>query len=134
MSQETYPADTVRLLIIDDEPAVREALAHALMKQGGYEVHAAGDPFEAGFMFARLRPQLVIVDLVMPAVGGFDLCAQMRRLSNGDNDVKIIVLTGYVSDGTGEQSVLAGADLLLEKPVDLSTLLTHVRELLDEDA
>lgn len=120
-----------RILVVDDEPSVREGIARALRRDpSGYEVETAGDGFEAGVRLAEFRPDLVILDVVMPGMGGLDICHRIRSHS-GLESVKIIILTGYPGGGNREKSLVYGADLFLAKPQEVATLRTHVEELLE---
>ncbi|UCF66600.1 MAG: response regulator [Acidobacteriota bacterium] len=121
--------DPARVLLVDDDVDVRETLAQALMIRSGLEVAIAADAFEAGYRFAKFRPHVVILDVVMPGMGGFDICERMRRMA-GSTQTKIIILTGYPLDGNPERSVLSGADMFLTKPQDIDTLVTHINDLL----
>ena len=125
------PPGPRRILVVDDDADVRNGLARALTLRGGYQVSAAADAFEAGYHFARQRPDLVILDLVMPGMGGLEVCERMRRLA-GVERLKIVVLTGYSASGNSERSLLSGADLFLTKPQDIDTLITHIGDLLGD--
>ena len=122
-------AECPRILVVDDDADFRESLSHELMTEGGFEVAAASDGFEAGYQFARARPHLVILDLMMQGMGGLDICDRIRRIER--DRARIIVLTGFPEEETGETSLLSGADLVLTKPHDISTLIVHIRELLE---
>jgi CheY-like chemotaxis protein len=120
-----------KILVVDDEPSVREGIAKALRRgRTGYEVETAADGFEAGLKLARFQPQLVILDVVMPGMGGLDICYRIRTHSDLDN-VKIVILTGYPGGGNPEKSLLYGADLFLTKPQTIATLKTHIEDLLE---
>jgi CheY-like chemotaxis protein len=125
------PQGSRRILVVDDDADVRNGLARALTLRGGLQVTAAADAFEAGYEFARQRPDLVILDLVMPGMGGIEVCERMRRLA-GTERLKIVVLTGYSGAANSERSLLSGADLFLTKPQDVETLLTHIGDLLGD--
>jgi CheY-like chemotaxis protein len=125
------PQGPRRILVVDDDADVRNGLTRALTLRGGYQVAAAADAFEAGYHFARHRPDLVILDLVMPGMGGLEVCERMRRLA-GVERLKIVVLTGYSGAGNSERSLLSGADLFLTKPQDVETLITHIGDLLGD--
>jgi DNA-binding response OmpR family regulator len=120
-----------RILVVDDEPSVREGIAAALRRDpAGYEVETAGDGFEAGVKLARFEPHLVVLDVVMPGMGGLDICSRIRSQAALDS-MKIIILTGYPGGGNAEKSLLYGADLFLTKPQEVEALRTHVRDLLE---
>jgi CheY-like chemotaxis protein len=125
------PTGPRRILVVDDDADVRNGLSRALALRGGYQVTAAADAFDAGYQFARQRPDLVILDLVMPGMGGLEVCERMRRLAAAER-LKIIVLTGYSGAGNSERSLLSGADLFLPKPQDVDTLMTHIGDLLGD--
>ncbi|MBP7147053.1 MAG: response regulator [Acidobacteria bacterium] len=124
-------AQTRRILLVDDDDDVRNGLARALAQRPGYEVRTAADAFEAGFQFGSLRPDLVILDIVMPGMGGFEVCERMRRIAGGDRP-KVIVLTGFPGLGHSERSLLSGADLFLTKPQDVDALVMHIDDLLGD--
>jgi len=120
-----------RILIVDDDRDFRENLSRALIMQGGFEVNTAGDGFEAGYLFARTRPHVVILDVVMNGMGGLDICRKIRRMSR-EQGPRIIVLTAYPGKETGERTLLHGADLLLTKPQDVQQLILHIEDLLGD--
>jgi DNA-binding response OmpR family regulator len=132
MTLERMPAPSPRrprVLIVDDDKDVREGLARALARAANYEIATAADGFEAGYQFAAFRPDLVLLDIVMPGMGGFDLCERLRRVSTSEK-LRIVILTGFSGAGHNEQSLLSGADLFLTKPQDVQSLVMHIEDLL----
>jgi two-component system, OmpR family, response regulator MprA len=118
----------VRVLVVDDEPAVREALERAL-KLAGYEVELAADGEEA-LVRLGLEPgaaDLVVLDVLMPKLDGVEVCRRLRRIGN---DVPILMLTAR--DGVDERvaGLDAGADDYVVKPFALEELFARVRALL----
>ncbi len=130
MSIEGVPAKS-RILVVDDDDDVREGLARALSRAGGYDVLTAADSFEAGMQFSRFQPDVVLLDVVMPGMGGFDICERMRNMAGGRR-LRIVILTGFAGPGNSERSLLVGADLFLTKPQDVQTLLMHIEDLLQD--
>ncbi len=122
---------THRILVVDDEGDVRHGLARAITRLTGYESATAANAFEAGYQLAHFRPDLAILDIMMPGMNGLEICGELRRIASSD-EVKVIVLTGYPGGGNKEITVLQGADLLLEKPQDVETLIRHIDDLLGE--
>ncbi|MFN7965823.1 MAG: response regulator [Acidobacteriota bacterium] len=120
-----------RILIVDDDGDVRASLARALQETGKYSVETAPDAFTAGVRFGTRPPDLLILDVVMPGMGGFDVCQRVRALEGGSR-VKIVVLTGYPGTGASERSLLSGADLFLTKPQPMESFLAHIEDLLDD--
>jgi DNA-binding response OmpR family regulator len=115
-----------RLLIIEDELPMRTALADALSGEG-YRVLTATDG-QAGLDRALAeKPDLILLDLMMPRLDGFTVCAELRRLSN---PVPILMLTakGHIEDRV--KGLDAGADDYLVKPFSTEELLARVRAIL----
>ncbi len=115
-----------RLLIIEDELPMRTALKDCLEAEG-YRVLSAADG-QAGLERAlKEKPDLVLLDIMLPKLDGFALCAELRRLSN---DVPVLMLTakGQVDDRVS--GLDAGADDYLVKPFSTDELLARVRALL----
>jgi DNA-binding response OmpR family regulator len=129
MKSEPQPLSHARILVVDDDESVRSGLARALAHQSSFEVETAADAFEAGYRLASFKPDVVLLDVVMPGMGGFDVCERMRRLAETDR-LRIVILTGYGGAGNNERSLISGADLFLTKPQDVEVLLMHIEDLL----
>jgi two-component system response regulator MprA len=122
--------DPARILVVDDEPAVREALRRSLAFEG-YEVALAPDGLTALDRAASYRPDVVVLDVLMPRMDG--LTAARRLRSYGDT-VPILMLTARDTVGDRVTGLDAGADDYLVKPFDLDELLARVRALLRRGA
>lgn len=119
-----------KVLIVDDEESVRAALKESLSDfPERLDIHTASDGFEAGTLMESVRPDIVLLDLVMPGMDGFKVCQTIRR-SAALKHVKIIVLTGFASERNIERAVELGADICLAKPIDRATLFDQVKGLL----
>ena len=101
-----------KLLLVDDEPSVLEFLEQ-LFGDAGYETITASDGVAGLREFFVLRPDLAIVDLMMPNMDGFELCRRIREISH----IPLIVLTGLDQTGEKVQAFSAGADDFVPKPV-----------------
>jgi len=122
-----------RILVVDDDPGVREVIADALKYDSrSYEVETAVDGVDAGMKLERFRPDLIVLDVIMPGMGGLEVCSRIRNQSSLDA-TKIIILTGAPEGGKAETSLVYGADLFLQKPQPIDVLLTHIEELLEVD-
>jgi len=116
----------MRILVVDDEPAVRDALRRALSLEG-YEVDVACDGAEALRGLAGTRPDAVVLDLLMPEVDGLEVC---RRLRAARDVTPILVLTARDAVSDRVAGLDAGADDYLVKPFALEELLARLRALL----
>jgi two-component system, OmpR family, response regulator MprA len=116
----------VRILVVDDDRAVRESLRRSL-SFNGYSVALAQDGVEALDAIASDRPDAVVLDVMMPRLDGLEVCRQLR--STGD-DLPILVLTARDSVSERVAGLDAGADDYLPKPFALEELLARMRALL----
>ena len=127
------PADaerSARVLVVDDEPAVREALTSSLVFEG-YEVVTANDGVAALERVEADRPDVVVLDVLMPRVDGLTAC---RRLRAQGSVVPVLMLTARDMVGDRVTGLDAGADDYLVKPFELDELLARVRALLRRSA
>jgi two-component system, OmpR family, response regulator MprA len=117
-----------RVLVVDDEPALREALKRALTVEG-YQVDLAGDGEDAlGRMSdPDTRPDAVVLDIMMPRMDGLEVCRRLR--ASGDR-VPILILTARDTVSDRVEGLDAGADDYLVKPFALEELLARIRALL----
>ena len=123
------PFQKKSILIVDDDPLIQKAFTKSL-RIHGYETEVAMDGFDAGIKVMRLKPDLIILDLIMPGMDGFEVCNHVK--SNPlISYIKILVLTGYDTIENREEIIKTGADAYLVKPVDESVLLRHIKGLLN---
>jgi len=115
-----------RLLVADDDPSVRQALDRALRFEG-YRVALAADGSEALTQMSVQRPDLVLLDVMMPGVNGLDAC---RRLRAAGDHTPVLMLTARDALADRVAGLDAGADDYLVKPFALQELLARVRALL----
>jgi two-component system, OmpR family, response regulator MprA len=118
-----------RILIVDDEAPVASLLALAL-SQEGYEVARAADGMDAMNRLHAFKPDVVIMDIMMPRLDGVQTTRLLRRNRN-HADVVIIALSARTDEAAREAMREAGANLYMRKPFTIARLVTHVRELLD---
>ncbi|WP_457030465.1 response regulator transcription factor [Kitasatospora sp. P5_F3] len=124
------PGGTARLLVVDDEPALRDALESSLAFEG-YEVTTATDGFEALDAVERDHPDLVLLDIMMPRMDGLTAVRRMR--ARGDT-APVLMLTARDAVGDRVTGLDVGADDYLAKPFELDELLARVRALLRRSA
>jgi two-component system, OmpR family, response regulator MprA len=119
----------VKILVVDDERAVRESLRRALELEG-YDIELAADGQEALRLLeanSEPQPDAVILDVLMPAVDGLEVCRRLRR--NG-NRVPVLMLTARDEIENRVAGLDAGADDYVTKPFALEELVARVRALL----
>lgn len=120
------------ILVVDDDIVVRKALKHRL-EQAGYRVRAAADGLAGVTLFDEHGADLIILDIKMPDMDGFEVCEAIRR----DHDVPIIFLTGVqdslIVNYLPQMVDAAGGDYYLRKPFDPESLIKLIREVLQQD-
>ncbi len=120
------PGPRPRVLVVDDDRAVRESLRRSL-EFNGYDVSLAGDGAEALASISGIRPDAVVMDVMMPRLDGLEAT---RALRTAGHDVPILVLTARDAVGDRVEGLDAGADDYLTKPFALAELLARLRALL----
>ncbi|HET8755443.1 MAG TPA: response regulator transcription factor [Solirubrobacteraceae bacterium] len=116
----------MRILVVDDEPAVREAVDRALRLEG-YDTELAADGLQALEALADRAPDALVLDLLMPHVDGLEVC---RRLRAAGDQTPVLVLTARDAVPDRVRGLDAGADDYLVKPFALEELLARLRALL----
>jgi len=116
----------VKILVVDDDPAVSASLERALRLEG-YEVETAADGTAALHALALASPDAVILDLGLPDMDGLEVC---RRLRSAGDDSPVLMLTARDAVNDRVQGLDAGADDYLVKPFALAELLARLRALL----
>jgi len=102
-----------------------------VFSQGEYQTAVASDGFEAGVKIIEFKPGLVILDLVMPGMDGFEACRRIKENSNTAH-IKVLAITGYDTEENKERIMSAGADAFMPKPLDMDRLLPNVDDLLNQ--
>lgn len=111
-----------RILVVDDEPSVRDLLAYNLRK-ARYDVLLAADGRSALRLARDEKPDLIVLDLMLPQVDGLDVCRELRR----EGSVPIIMLTALGEETDRVVGLEVGADDYLTKPFDSDELLARIR-------
>ncbi|HOW27990.1 MAG TPA: response regulator [Elusimicrobiota bacterium] len=119
-----------KVLVVDDEPEVGEFVEDLLKDRFKMEVKIARDGFTAGRVLAEYVPDLVVLDLMLPGIDGFEVCKQIRADANLMG-VKILAVTGYDTSENAQRIMSAGADMMLSKPLETHDVLKAVQQLLN---
>ncbi len=126
-----HPLPPAKILIIDDEPSNVRLLERVLELFGGVTWRCTTDPREAIPMFAEFQPDLVLTDLHMPHVDGYEVISEIRELLDGDIFLPIVVLTADVSPETRRKALRSGASDFITKPLDTTEVQLRIRNLLE---
>jgi len=114
------------VLIVDDEQEIVDIMKVFLQRQGGYQIATASDGITALIEVGRAKPDLMILDIMIPGVDGIEVCRRIKADSN--NKTVIIAVSG---NSEHENRILqSGADAFMSKPIDLEKLHTEAKRLL----
>ena len=123
-----------RVLVVDDEAAIRDIFAESLSRRSTpYDVMTAADGFEAGRLVATFRPDVVLLDLRMPGLDGFQVCRTIKGDSETASTV-VIAMTGYHTPETEARIVECGAVRCLSKPIEPSAVAAVIDTVLEQAA
>ncbi len=122
------PAKT-RVLVVDDDPAIRESVSDALRASGNYEVKTCGSGFEAGRRVIEWRPDAILLDFIMPDLDGFQVCKLLKEREETRN-VAIIAMTVIEDEPRVSRMRRMGVDAHVAKPFDLDVLAATIDKVL----
>ena len=126
MKAAEHSDDAVRILVVDDEPNIVDVISMALRYEG-FEVDSAGNGADAIAAVANVRPQLAILDVMLPDFDGFEVA---RRLAAAHVEVPIIFLTARDSTEDKVHGLTVGGDDYVTKPFSLEELVARIRTIL----
>jgi DNA-binding response OmpR family regulator len=118
------------VLIVDDEPNIIISLEY-LLERAGYRVLVARDGQEALDVIERMVPDLVLLDLMLPRLSGFDVCRRIRANPAWEG-MRVVMLTAKGRDVEASQGLAFGADAYVTKPFSTRDLLAQIRALLQD--
>jgi len=118
-------SDNKRIVVIDDEQSVREVV-QAYLEKDGYHVFVAANGSDGLALAERMKPALIVLDLMLPDVSGEEICSEIRSRS----DVPILMLTAKASEEERVAGLVSGADDYLVKPFSPRELVARVRAVL----
>jgi len=118
------------VLICDDEPLIREAIAYSVKKEGHQSI-MANDGGEALLFSMEKSPDLILLDVGMPVMTGFEVCEKLRAQPDGEK-YKIVIITAFGQATDIEKAERAGATRFISKPFSPRALQELIRELLSD--
>ncbi len=135
MRENGIPTDALesgkrKVLIVDDDEELVELIKQTLEKDGRFEVRSANNGFEAGMLVKEYRPDLIVLDIMLPDINGKEVCQRVRSDKTMD-PVKIICISGMVEQDRVAELKAAGADDFLHKPFEIEKLVERICRLLE---
>lgn len=135
MKENKIPTDALesgrrRILVVDDDPAVVELIEDVLSADPRFELRSVNNGFGAGMLAKEYRPELMILDVMLPDINGKAVC-ELIRSDPTMSDIKIIAISGMVEEDKIDELREAGADDFMHKPLDIDELSRRICQLLD---
>ncbi|MCC6683355.1 MAG: response regulator [Phycisphaeraceae bacterium] len=134
MRDNEIPTDTLdggakRILVVDDDPQIIELFKDLLGADQRFAVRSASTGYDAGVVSAEFKPDLMILDYMLPDINGNIVCETVRRNEDLKN-MRIIIVSGVVNQQEVDDLLKRGADEFLKKPFNIETLLKRIEALL----
>ena len=114
-----------KVLLVDDDPDLVEMIQKVLEEDGRFEVRTANNGFDAGMMVKEYRPDLIILDVMLPDINGKEVCQRVRSDETLD-DVRIICISGLIEDDKIADLKANGANDFLHKPFEVEELIDRM--------
>jgi len=135
MRENGIPTDALdsgkrKVLVVDDDEDLVELICDALERDGRFDIRSVNNGFGAGMLIKEFRPDLIVLDVMLPDINGKEVCQLVRGDKSMDN-VRIICISGMVETNKIQELSDAGSDDFLKKPFDVDVLLAHICQLLD---
>jgi excisionase family DNA binding protein len=134
MKDNKIPLDSIssgkrKVLIVDDDAEIVELIVEVLERDGRFEVKTASSGYEAGIATQRFRPELILLDYMLPDVNGNVVCQTIRRNPEFEN-IKIIIVSGVVKEDEIAQLLKSGAEDFIRKPFNITELTDKITSVL----
>jgi len=134
MQDNNIPLDTIesgkrKILIVDDDSEIVELLEDVLERDGRFEIKTASSGYEAGMATEKFRPELILLDYMLPDVNGNVVCQAIRRNPEFEN-IKIIIISGVVKQDEIAQLLKSGAEDFVRKPFNITELTDKISAVL----
>src|SRR5438093_12306329 len=130
MKDNGIPTDALesgkrKVLLVDDDTELVELMTKVLEEDGRFEVRIAQTGFDAGMMVKAYRPDMIVLDVMLPDINGKEVCQRVRA-DNTLEDVRVICISGMIEDDKIQELRDAGADDFLHKPFEIEELIEHM--------
>jgi excisionase family DNA binding protein len=135
MKDNGIPTDALesgkrKILLVDDDAELVELMTKVLEEDGRFEVRIASNGFDAGMMVKEYRPDLIVLDVMLPDINGKEVCHRVRADTTLE-DVRILCISGMIEEDKIQELRLSGADDFLHKPFDIEELIDRMCSLLE---
>ncbi|MFB0525336.1 MAG: response regulator [Phycisphaerae bacterium] len=130
MKENNIPLDQLesgkkKILVVDDDAEIVELIAEVLTRDGRFEIKTASSGYEAGISTQQFRPDLILLDYMLPDVNGNVVCQTIRKNPEFEN-IRIIIVSGVVKQDEIGQLLKSGAEGFIKKPFDVDELTDKV--------
>jgi excisionase family DNA binding protein len=130
MRDNNIPLDNLdsgrkKVLIVDDDAEIVELISDVLTRDGHYEIRTASSGYEAGMVTQQFRPDLILLDYMLPDVNGNIVCQTIRSNPEFEN-TRIIIVSGVIKQDEIDQLLRCGAEDFIRKPFDIAELTEKV--------
>jgi excisionase family DNA binding protein len=134
MKENSIPPDNLdsgkkKVLIVDDDTEIVELIADVLIRDGRFEIKSANSGYEAGMLTEQFRPDLVLLDYMLPDINGNVVCQTIRKNPEFEN-IKIIIVSGVIKRDEIDQLLRAGAEDFIQKPFNIVELTGKIGKVL----
>ena len=120
--------NTIRVLVVDDDPAIVELFVDVLQADGRFDVATAQTGYDAGVLTTQFRPDIVVLDYMLPDINGTDVCRTIR--GNPElSSIRILAISGVVNPAEVEELKKAGADDFIKKPFNIESVIERIIKL-----
>lgn len=118
-----------KVLIVDDDTEIVELIVNILEKDGRFETKTASSGYEAGIVTQQFRPEIILLDYMLPDVNGNIVCQTIKKNPEFEN-IKIIIVSGVVKQDEIAQLLKSGAEDFIKKPFDVGELTAKITAVL----
>jgi len=134
MRENSIPLDNLesgkkKVLIVDDDAEIVELISDILMRDGRFDIKTASSGYEAGMLTEQFRPDLILLDYMLPDVNGNVVCQTIRRNPEFEG-TKVIIVSGVIKQEEIEHLLKSGAEGFVKKPFTISELTDKINTVL----
>ncbi len=130
MKDNNIPLDNLdsgkkKILVVDDDPEIVELISEVLIRDGRFEIKTASSGYEAGIATQKFRPDLILLDYMLPDVNGNVVCQTIKKNPEFE-DIRIIIVSGVIRQEEIDQLLKSGAEDFVKKPFSIDELTSKI--------